>query len=277
MISLRVLVIFTCFNRKEKTESCIRTLVEGNSEYELTFLVVDDNSTDGTVQLLNEMKKEFDIHILQGSGGLFYSGGMRLGMEFALENFEAREYDYLLMINDDVIFFEKCISKMINQSGKQNGSIVVGATCNAENQLSYSAIKYIRGIRYQKVECSEWNTPVDTFNANCVLIPYSTFVKAGCIDSNYVHSLGDFDYGLHLRKMGNHIYVSKEYVGQCENNSIDGTWRDTSLSRIERIKRKENIKGAPTKQWFYFLKKNFGMNRAIVGSITPFMRILIKK
>ena len=49
------------------------------------------------------------------------------------------------------------------------------------------------------------------------------------------------------------------------------------MKRTERIKRKESIKGAPTKQWFYFLNKNFGVFSAIKGSVTPFVRIIIGK
>ena len=92
-----------------------------------------------------------------------------------------------------------------------------------------------------------------------------------------MHSLGDFDYGLSLKKAGYEIYQSNSFVGTCNNNSNKGTWTDTTLNRTERIKRKESIKGAPTKQWFYFLKKNFGFFSAIKGTVTPYMRIIVKR
>ena len=66
-------------------------------------------------------------------------------------------------------------------------------------------------------------------------------------------------------------------MGLCNNNDNKGTWTDVNLSRIERIKKKESVKGAPTKQWFYFLEKNFGIFSAIKGTVTPFIRIIIGK
>ena len=126
------------------------------------------------------------------------------------------------------------------------------------------------------MDIDEWQQEADTFNANCVLIPYKVFVKVGPIDSHYIHSLGDFDYGLELKRHGNILHVSKDYCGICDINSIENTWVDVSLDIKERVRRKEAIKGAPTKQWFYFLKKNFGIGNAIFGSLTPFVRILLR-
>ena len=44
----RVLALFTCFNRKEKSVHAVESLISGNPQIDFTFLVVDDGSTDGT-------------------------------------------------------------------------------------------------------------------------------------------------------------------------------------------------------------------------------------
>ena len=64
----KVLGIFTCFNRKEKTEKCLKSLIDGNKNIEFTFLAVDDGSTDGTGKVLQEMP---NVDVLTGDGGLF--------------------------------------------------------------------------------------------------------------------------------------------------------------------------------------------------------------
>lgn len=285
--TMRLIAVFTCFNRKARTKNCIHTLVKGNPGCEFTFVAVDDNSTDGTGEMLEaQQEKGYDIHLLKGNGSLFYSGGMRLGMEYVLgrsaavkedSNASNNTYDYLLMLNDDVAFYDNCIEKMAAQSKEQGNAVVVGAMCDQDRHMTYSAVKYIRGIHYRKLEISEWNVPADTFNANAVLIPYEVFRKVGAMDGHYVHSLGDFDYGLSIKRAGYPIYPSKEYVGICENNPQAGGWQDVSLSRCERIRKKESIKGAPTRQWFYFLKKNFGLLTAVKGCVTPYIRILLAK
>lgn len=273
---MKVLAIFTCFNRKEKTKQCIETITTGNPECDFTFVVADDGSTDGTYELLQDMQLAYSIHVLRGKGDWFYSGGMHAGMEYALQHLP-HDFDYMLMMNDDVEFREDSIQNVIEQSRGQKNAVIVGAMCNDCDELSYGAVKYISGYRYRKLELSEWEAPADTFNANCVLIPYKAFEQVGAMDPYYRHSLGDFDYGLSLKRAGYKIFQSKEFAGMCNNNDSKGTWIDTSLPRIERIRKKENVKGAPTKQWFYFLKKNFGFPAAIKGVVSPLIRILIGK
>lgn len=38
---------------------------------EFTFVVADDNGSDGTQELLTSMKEEIDIHILNGGSNLY--------------------------------------------------------------------------------------------------------------------------------------------------------------------------------------------------------------
>lgn len=269
-----IIVILTCYNRKKKTENCIRTLASGNPTCGFTFIVVDDNSTDGTKELLEKMQNEYNLYSLHGNGNLFYSGGMRLGMKYVLEQCR-QACDYILMVNDDVTFFENVIEKLIAQSREQNNAVIVGAMCDDNGQLSYSAVKYISGITCRNMQVSEWKISADTFCANCVLIPYQAFEKTGVMDSAYIHAMGDFDYGMMLRSNGFDIHVSKEFVGICNDNPVADTWADASLGRWERIKKKENPKGLPAGQWFYFLRKNFGLLTAIIRSCTPYIKILL--
>ena len=274
---IKVTVALTCYNRKEKTKRCIKSLMMNNPHCEFSFVIADDGSTDGTYEMLTSLRdKGCLIDVLQGKGKWYYSGGMNVALSYVKKNL-GNSIDYVMLINDDVEFLDKTIEHMIVQSKKQDNSIIVGVMKDDNNNISYGAIKYIRGIRYKKFGTEDWNKPADTFNANCVLIPVKIFLENDVIDPKYKHSLGDFDYGLSLKRKGAKIYSSKKIIGICNCNTIENSWRDKTLSRIERLKRKESIKGSPSKEWFYFLNKNFGMKYAIVGSITPFIRILIKK
>lgn len=271
----KVLIIFTCFNRREKTIKCIESLVKGNPNIALSFVIVDDKSNDGTVDALKSMP--YDITILNGNGNLFWAGGMRKGIEYCIK--KDFKTDYVALINDDVDFFEQAIEKLIDQQQNNKKSIIVGATCDEEGNFTYGAVKinkyktkslYYRVLPGYKESC-------DSFNMNCVLIPKNIFMNLNNLDEAYQHSLADLDYGLNAKKEGYMIYSSKEYIGSCLTNSNVGTWNDTSLSRIKRFKEKESIKGAPFKPWFHFVNKNFGIMLAIRYSIAPYIRILIGK
>lgn len=273
---MQITVILTCFNRKNKTIKCIKSLAEGNKEYSLRFVVVDDNSSDGTREDLKNLDE--NIKLLEGTGNLFWSGGMRKGIEWMFEN--ASDTEYVLLVNDDVDFRSHILLPMIKKSIDNNNAVIVGATCNSQGRYTYGGMKLAgaksRGV-YRHVSLDEANVPCDLFNCNCVLLKYEIMKKMGNFDSVYVHGLADLDYGLRLSRAGILILSSDEYVGICEKNTAEGTWQDLSLSRLERLKRKESVKGAPIKPWFYYLLKNFGVLAAIRYTISSYVRILLQK
>ena len=92
----KVLGLMTCFNRKYKTKNSIETLIKGNPNLEISFLVVDDNSTDGTKEEIEKIPK---VEVISGNGSLFYSGGMRN----AIENAKQKQDRFCYTLRDDYI------------------------------------------------------------------------------------------------------------------------------------------------------------------------------
>lgn len=266
----KITVIFTCFNRKVKTVTAMKSIVKNNPNLLFHFIVVDDCSTDGTVAAIKELN--YDVEIIQGTGSLFWCGGMRAGIAKYLETNDGTD---CLLINDDVEFFDDAIEKMVAQ--RTENQIVVGATCDNNGEFTYGLRieKNKHSIELDVIKPNNENIVGDTMNANCVLIPYAAFRKVGNMDSHYTHSLGDYDLGYRLKSLGYDLVSSTEYIGICGANPFDGTWRDPKLPRLERLRRKETPKGTPTGEWFYFLKKNYGLSKAIKYSVTPFVKILI--
>ncbi len=264
---MRILAIFTCHNRRELTKRSIETLSR-NENVVFDYVAVDDGSTDGTAEMLQALPQKIDV--VKGDGDLFWNRGMHKGMEYAKKTYP--DYEYYLLMNDDTRFFAGIFDRMLPNLKKD--AVMVGAVCSDQGELSYGAVKYIKGIRYKIYGPKAQEMCFDTFNANCAVIPNEIFLQVG-IDPYYQHSIGDFDYGLQISKKGYAIRVYSEYVGECNDNTLENTWQDETLPRLERIRRKENPKGLPFRDWFHFLKKNFGLGTAIVRSITPYLRILL--
>ena len=269
---LKILGIFTCYNRKEKTKQCLESLIKENSNINFSFIAVDDQSSDGTAKMLQQCS---NVKLIRGDGNCFYSGGMRLGIKEAKKY--CREYEWVLLFNDDVAFVPQAIEKLEALSIDRK-EILVGATCDGQGILSYGGV--LQASRYKPdfriVMSGKEKVYCDTFNANCVLIPTSVFQKLPNIDDIYTHSLGDFDYGLEAHKLGIPILVSDFFVGTCCDNPLTGTWRDVSLTRRERLKKKESPKGLPRREWFHFVKKHYGFISACWSSVTPYVKILLR-
>lgn len=275
-MEISIAVIFSCHNRKAKTINAIESLAEKNPHIKFVFYIVDDNSDDGTRMALKKFKSKYDIFLIFGNGNLFYTKSMHLGMKFLKESQE--KYQYVLLINDDVSFYDFIIENLVMESQKKGNAIIVGATKDELGNQSYGAVKYKKNsIHYTTLAVKDANIEADTFNGNCVLIPWNIFEMHDIMDDFYSHGAGDFDYGMSLSRKGIKIYSSAEYVGICHKNLRENTWQDCTLSIIKRIKLKENPKGLPFKDWFYYLKKYFGIRKAFVWSIIPYIKIFLKR
>lgn len=270
----KICFLVTCYNRKEKTTHCIKSIIEQNPNLIPQFVLVDDGCTDGTSEAVEQIPN-IDIHIIKSKGNLFYSGGMHVAIEYVKNN--KIDCDYYALINDDVEFYAHSFERMVELPYKD--SIRVGATDDGNGKMTYAGVKSCSKWRpsFKKVMSLKDIVYCDTFNANCVLIPAEVFKTLDNIDSHYVHGFGDFDYGLMARSKGINIIVTNFYVGKCLNNPVKGNWKDHSFSIRKRIKMKESPNGSPSKMWFYFTKKHFGIFSAIFTVVYQYVLFFLKK
>lgn len=273
---MKIVVVMTCHNRKNKTVNCIKKLHEGNVNNIYRYIVVDAASTDNTAEAVKELQYD-DVVIVNAEATLFWNGGMHRGITQATENYG--DYDYILLVNDDVDFAPGVIDRLVEyaQTQYEGKAVIVGATHDDNGNFSYGGILYGKGLQYEMLGPDRIDETCTTFNANCTLIPMQIMKQVKNVDPYYKHSMGDFDLGFRISRSGNKIYVFHEYVGCCNDNPVEGTWQDPKIGVIKRLKLKESFKGLPFKDWFHYLNKNFGLGTACVRSITPYIKILMGK
>lgn len=245
-------IMLTCFNRKNKTIQCLESLYRQKDIPSFDLYVCDDKSTDGTAKAIrNEFPKAI---VLKGTGNLFWSRGMHVAMKAAVE----KEYDYYLMVNDDVEFFDTMWNEMYLPFVNHNLRGVVGCMLSKETgQQSYGGAKFYTTthgdyIGSMLAPSSEHFMECDLANWNCFLIDQYVVKEVGLIDSRYEHAMGDFDYSFRMKQKDIPILLAKEYVGYCENNLPKGTFKDSSQSRRNRLKKLFAPNGLPIKSWWHF-------------------------
>lgn len=250
--------ISTTYNRKKVSLISFSALFKqfGNSQdFTLHATVVDDASSDGTLEALEDAFKG-DIKCISGSGDLYWSRGMSVAEnQVLLEN-----TDFILWFNDDVLLDEKSLLNLLKISIANPGAIIIGAMRDSHGHTSYSGLAR-RGKRpgnLSLVQPSASLQEIDTFHGNLVLVPSQTAKQLGGIDPTYQHAYGDIDYGLRAKSLGIPILLAPNTYGICEPNELDIAWRDPMHSRSKRLKMLFGIKGYPFHSHVHFNRRHGG-------------------
>ena len=142
------LVIVPTYNEKDN----IQTVVERVNALgvDIDILVVDDNSPDGTAEIVKELQTKYEnLHLMERVGKLGLGSAYVAGFKWALK----RDYEYILEMDADLSHNPFDIPRLINRA-KEGYDVVIGSRyCNGVNVihwpikrliLSYGANKYTR-------------------------------------------------------------------------------------------------------------------------------------
>lgn len=258
----RIAVLLTCFNRKNKTDLCLESFfiaIKSVTDFVFDVYLVDDASKDGTALLVKQ--KYPMVNLIIGSGSLFWAGGMRLAWKTALKT--GKEYDGFLLINDDVCFFSSfwyqidATLKYIKQNYNRSGICVLSTVDEATGMISYGGYKLAnKFFKHKTFQVFPMDIPQECHlaNANIFYVPNDVVTRIGILDSNFTHSLADFDYTLTAYKKGIPVLVGSDYGGFCMNDHPSKTIANTLRKRIRDL---YDIKGLALNEYLYYLNKHF--------------------
>ena len=261
-------VLLTVFNRKDKTLQCLSRLFDQLpvEDLQIDVFLTDDGCTDGTAEAVESLFPS--VHILEGSGELFWNRGMLMAWKAATET---RNYDAYIWLN---VYVDMLVS--LTQAMKQTSerAILVGATEDAaHSKLTYGGRLSEGTIPIPSVELA----PVDYFNGNIVLVPQFVFRQLGYIDGYFTHSKGDYDYGLRAKKAGLQIYQIGKVLGECDEHPTIDKWCNPNVPFAQRWKLLNRPNGMPPRETFYFEKRHYGIIVACLHYLTVHIRCLFPK
>lgn len=280
MTEISIAVLMASHNRKQKTLASLDAVFAGklNPDVKLRVYLVDDASTDGTAEAVSQAYP--DVNIIQGSGNLFWNGGMRCAFAEALKS----DADYYLWLNDDTILYPDAIAKMLttfeaiaNQANPR--AIVVGSTCDPDTgKLTYGGMvrsTWWHPLKFQLLPPTQDPQPCHTMNGNCVLIPRSVAQVVGNLDPNFIHSTGDMDYGLRVRLSGGSVWLVPGYIATCATHAKqDDYWENPNLSWRDRFKKATHAKGLPPGEWKVFTQRHAGLLWPFYWGL-PYLRLVL--
>jgi GT2 family glycosyltransferase len=111
-------IVIPVFNRKALTLRCLALLSWTRGLADWCIIVVDDASTDGTADAIHEQHPHVDV--VHGSGDLFWTGAIRLGMKRALE----LNAEVIIWLNDDTFPDEASLLRLSSIIRQQPDMVV---------------------------------------------------------------------------------------------------------------------------------------------------------
>lgn len=252
MTTMKIAVLLTCFNRKEKTLSCLAGLYESQRVYnernssptELEVFLTDDGCTDGTALAVKASFAGKSIHILQGTGNMFWAGGMRFAWKEALKHH--KEWDYYLLLNDDTTINAYCFNELMHTEAYsldhyKQLAVVSGITCSADDptKITYGGDIIPNRFNGRQIRLGRSSEPqmVDLTNANILLVPKEVVDKIGIFYEGYKHGRADNDYSMLARRKGIPVLITPGACGTCENDhgsKVDFQDKVINMSQKER-------------------------------------------
>lgn len=151
------LVIIPTYNEKENIEDILRTVFSLRESFDV--LVVEDNSPDGTGQIVKNLMKEFPgrLHILERQGKKGLGTAYIAGFKWALE----RHYKYVFEMDADFSHNPADLEKLYKAAKSGGVDAVIGSRyikgVNVVNWpmgrvlMSYFASAYVRFVTRLKI------------------------------------------------------------------------------------------------------------------------------
>jgi dolichol-phosphate mannosyltransferase len=150
------IVIIPTYKEKENIEVLIKAISSLPMPFDI--LVIDDNSPDGTADIVKNLSKSFsNVHIIERSGKLGLGTAYITGFKWALEN----EYTFIYEMDADFSHDPNDLVRLRNACNDQGADMAIGSRyisgVNVVNWplsrvlMSYFASVYVRLVTGMKI------------------------------------------------------------------------------------------------------------------------------
>ncbi len=150
----KALVIIPTYNEKNNIQNVITRL----DKYDIEILIIDDNSPDGTAEIVKNIQQENShIHLVEREGKLGLGTAYVRGFKWAL----AHDYDYIMEMDADLSHNPDDLPRLLERCQQPDTDMAIGSRysqgVNVVNWplkrllLSYGASKYTKFITGLKI------------------------------------------------------------------------------------------------------------------------------
>ena len=205
-IHLTSIIILT-YNQLEYTKLCIESIRKFTPQDSYEIIVVDNGSSDGTVDWLKEQN---DIKVILNKENLGFSKGCNQGINVSIgEN--------ILLLNNDTIVTPNWLYNMDRSLWKEDKIAAVSCmsnyvTNNQQIEVEYTNIYSMLAFALNfNILNFDKHDQMDKLIGFCMMIKKEVINKIGLLDENFlIGNFEDDDYCLRMRKAGYKLILCKD-------------------------------------------------------------------
>jgi GT2 family glycosyltransferase/2-polyprenyl-3-methyl-5-hydroxy-6-metoxy-1,4-benzoquinol methylase/predicted Zn-dependent protease len=214
-----VSIVIPVFNRLELTRDCLKAL-QANTSGNYEVIVVNNASTDGTSEFLNEQEKAGVLRHIVNSENRGFAHACNQGAQ-------AARGSLVLFLNNDTQVTPNWLEPMVQAAQRPKVGIVGAKLLYADNRIQHAGIGFIKGIpdhphRFAAADAPEVNQfrELDMVTAACLMIHRDLHLKLAGFDEVYRNGVEDIDLCVRARAAGYKVvYEPKATVYHLEGQS----------------------------------------------------------
>jgi GT2 family glycosyltransferase len=204
---LKTSIVILTYNKLDYTKVCIDSIRTHTQPGTYEIIVVDNCSTDGTVEWLQEQR---DIITIFNQSNLGFPRGCNQGIDVAIGN-------DVLLLNNDVIVTRNWLDNMraALYSSKSVGAVgSVTNSCSNYQAISvnYSSIEEMQEFAagYNRTDSAKWEERIRLVGF-CMLIKKEVIEKIGLLDERFTPgNYEDDDYSFRITKAGFKLLLCRD-------------------------------------------------------------------
>ncbi|MBI2252241.1 MAG: glycosyltransferase family 2 protein [Armatimonadetes bacterium] len=213
-------VIIVNWNAKDTLESCLNSLKEDLAGIKNEIFVVDNNSQDGSINLIKE--KFHEVNLIENKENLGFSKANNQALRIS-------KGEFILILNPDTFIFKGTIKKLINFIKINTHAGMVGPKIiNQDGTLQLACrrsipnpkVVFLKVLGLDKIfpknpKLSQYNltyldeneiAKVEAVSGSCMLIRRKALEEVGLFDEDYFLYAEDLDWCYRFIKKGWEIY-----------------------------------------------------------------------
>ncbi|HBG5054582.1 TPA: glycosyltransferase [Clostridioides difficile] len=200
-------IIILTYNQLEYTKICIESIRKFTNPDSYEIIIIDNNSTDGTI---NWLKTQEDVTVIYNNENLGFPKGCNQGIKIA-------KGDNILLLNNDTIVTPNWLSNMNKAlwSSKEIGAVgTVSNYCsyNQEIHVNYNNIEEMLEFAYNfnKSNTSLWYYR-NKLIGYCLMIKKEVLDKVGLLDEIFTPgNFEDDDISFRMLLSGYKLFLCKD-------------------------------------------------------------------